>query len=231
MPQYIPEPDYQHGNARKIGVLLVNLGTPDAPDAPSLRRYLKQFLSDPRVVEIPRVIWWLILNLIILNTRPAKSAAKYATVWRTDGGGSPLRYWTEQQAHGLAERLGNDGGEPVAVAWGMRYGNPSIESAVLSLRAQGCDRILLMPMYPQYAASTTASSFDALAATFRRLRSIFSGPRSTAPTMNIATIRAGRKFPSGSPGRPSRNATGRPAQTGSPLNKRKRPRYVWMTRP
>ncbi len=172
MPQYIPEPDYQHGNARKIGVLLVNLGTPDAPDAPSLRRYLKQFLSDPRVVEIPRVIWWLILNLIILNTRPAKSAAKYATVWRTDGGGSPLRYWTEQQAHGLAERLGNDGGEPVAVAWGMRYGNPSIESAVLSLRAQGCDRILLMPMYPQYAASTTASSFDALAATFRRLRNV-----------------------------------------------------------
>ncbi len=171
MPQYIPEPPYTHGTPRRIGVLLVNLGTPDAPDAPSLRRYLKQFLSDPRVVEIPRAIWWLILNLIILNTRPAKSAAKYAKVWLKEGG-SPLRYWTEQQAIGLAERLGADGGEPVEVAWGMRYGNPSIESAILQLRNAGCDRILLMPMYPQYAASTTASSMDAVADTFRRLRNV-----------------------------------------------------------
>jgi ferrochelatase len=128
-------------------------------------------LGDPRVVEIPRPIWWLILNGIILNTRPAKSAAKYAKVWMEEGG-SPLRYWTEQQAKGLAETLSKDGGEPVEVAWGMRYGNPSIESAILELRAKGCDRLLFFPMYPQYAASTTASSMDAVADTFRRLRNV-----------------------------------------------------------
>ena len=150
---------------------MTNLGTPDAPTALALRRYLKEFLGDPRVVEIPRPIWWLILNGIILNTRPAKSAAKYAKVWMEEGG-SPLRYWTEQQAKGLAETLSKDGGEPVEVAWGMRYGNPSIESAILELRAKGCDRLLFFPMYPQYAASTTASSMDAVADTFRRLRNV-----------------------------------------------------------
>jgi len=171
MPQYIPEPAYQHGSPRRIGIIVTNLGTPDAPTALALRRYLKEFLGDPRVVEIPRPIWWLILNGIILNTRPAKSAAKYAKVWMEEGG-SPLRYWTEQQAKGLAETLSKDGGEPVEVAWGMRYGNPSIESAILELRAKGCDRLLFFPMYPQYAASTTASSMDAVADTFRRLRNV-----------------------------------------------------------
>jgi ferrochelatase len=171
MPQYIPEPAYQHGSLRRIGIIVTNLGTPDAPTAPALRRYLKQFLGDPRVVEIPRPIWWLILNGIILNTRPAKSAAKYAKVWLEDGG-SPLRYWTEQQAKLLAQTLSKDGHEPVEVAWGMRYGKPSIESAILELRAKGCDRLLFFPMYPQYAASTTASSIDAIADTFRRLRNV-----------------------------------------------------------
>jgi ferrochelatase len=123
------------------------------------------------VVEIPRPIWWLILNGIILNTRPAKSAAKYAKVWM-EPGGSPLRYWTEQQAQLLSQALAKQGGEPVEVAWGMRYGNPSIESAILELRAKGCDRLLFFPMYPQYAASTTASSMDAIADTFRRLRNV-----------------------------------------------------------
>jgi len=171
MPKYIPEPAYQHGSPRRVGILVTNLGTPDAPDAPSLRRYLKAFLWDSRVVEIPRPIWWVILNGIILNTRPAKSAAKYAKVWMQPGG-SPLRYWTEQQAHKLAAVLAQDGGEPVEVAWGMRYGNPSIQSAILELKAKGCDRILSFPMYPQYAASTTASSMDAIADTFRRLRNV-----------------------------------------------------------
>lgn len=171
MPQYIPEPDFRHGTPRRIGILLANLGTPDAPDAPSLRRYLAEFLWDPRVVEIPRVVWWLILNGIILNTRPARSAAKYAKVWMAEGG-SPLRYWTERQAAGLSEALRADQGEPVEVAWGMRYGKPSIESAILDLRARGCDRLLFLPMYPQYAASTTASSTDVVADTFRRLRNV-----------------------------------------------------------
>jgi ferrochelatase len=171
MPQYIPEPDFSHGSPRRIGVLLANLGTPDAPDAPALRRYLRQFLWDPRVVEIPRVVWWLILNGIILNTRPARSAAKYAKVWMQEGG-SPLRHWTERQAAGLAVALRGDQGEPVEVAWGMRYGSPSIESAILDLRRRGCDRLLFMPMYPQYAASTTASSMDVVADTFRRLRNV-----------------------------------------------------------
>ncbi|MDE3011766.1 MAG: ferrochelatase [Pseudomonadota bacterium] len=171
MPHYIPEPAFSHGSPRRIGILLVNLGTPDAPDAPALRRYLGQFLWDPRVVEIPRPLWWLILNGIILNTRPAKSAAKYAKIWMGQDG-SPLRHWTARQAAGLAQALGNDGGEPVEVAWGMRYGQPSIEAALLDLRARGCDRVLFMPMYPQYAASTTASSTDAVAATFRRLRNV-----------------------------------------------------------
>jgi protoporphyrin/coproporphyrin ferrochelatase len=171
MPQYIPEPAYTHGSPRHIGIIVANLGTPDAPTALALRRYLKQFLGDPRVVEIPRPIWWLILNGIILNTRPAKSAEKYAKVWM-EPGGSPLRYWTEQQAKLLGEALAQQGGEPVDVAWGMRYGNPSIESAILELRDKGCDRLLFFPMYPQYAASTTASSMDAVADTFRRLRNV-----------------------------------------------------------
>ena len=171
MPQYIPEPAFRHGNPLRIGVLIANLGTPDAPDAPALRRYLKEFLGDPRVVEIPRLVWWLILNLIILNTRPARSARKYAKIWMAEGG-SQLRHWTERQAQGLALALQDSGAEPVEVAWGMRYGSPSIESAVLDLRARGCDRLLFMPMYPQYAASTTASSMDVVADTFRRLRTV-----------------------------------------------------------
>lgn len=171
MPRYLPEPPFQHGQPRRVGILVSNLGTPDAPDAPALRRYLAQFLGDPRVVEIPRAVWWLILHGIILRTRPAKSAEKYRSVWMAEHG-SPLRHWTARQAEGLAARLAADGGEPVEVAYGMRYGNPSLESAVLDLRARGCDRILLLPMYPQYAASTTASTFDAIADTFARLRNV-----------------------------------------------------------
>ena len=166
--RYLPEPKYEHGDVLRTGILLVNLGTPDAPTARALRAYLKQFLSDPRVVEIPRALWWLILNGIILRTRPAESAGKYAKIWTRDG--SPLRVHTEKQATLLRGYLGERLRTPHAVQWAMRYGSPSIESAILELRKQHCDRILVLPRYPQYSASTTASVFDAVAATLRRLR-------------------------------------------------------------
>ncbi|WP_371324873.1 ferrochelatase [Dechloromonas sp. ZY10] len=157
MPRYLPEPPYQHGTAGHTAVVLVNLGTPDAPDAPSLRRYLKQFLSDPRVVEIPRLVWWPILNGIILNTRPKKSAAKYASIWMNEG--SPLRVHTERQAQLLAKSFAQRS-VPVRVEWAMRYGTPSIPDTLSRLKAQGAERILLLPLYPQYAASTGATVVD-----------------------------------------------------------------------
>ena len=165
---YLTEPDFQHGTASKTGILLINLGTPDAPTASALRRYLKEFLSDPRVVEIPRAIWWLILNGIILNTRPKKSAAKYASIWMKEG--SPLKVHTERQAKLLKGWLGERIKSPFQVEVGMRYGNPSIASGIDKLKAAGCDRILLLPMYPQYAASTTATANDAAFAHLANMR-------------------------------------------------------------
>lgn len=166
--RYFPEPKFQHGDMLKTGILLVNLGTPTAPTPKALRVYLKQFLSDSRVVELPRLLWWLILNGIILNTRPKKSAEKYAAIWTKEG--SPLRVHTEKQAVLLRGYLGERIKTPHALAWAMRYGAPSIESALLELRKQNCDRILILPLYPQYSASTTASVFDAVADTVRRMR-------------------------------------------------------------
>jgi ferrochelatase len=154
---YRPEPPFRHGQPACTAVLLVNLGTPDAPTAPALRRYLAEFLSDPRVVEIPRLAWWPILHGIILNTRPAKSAAKYATVWTPEG--SPLAVWTERQATGLQTAL-DARGHRITVRAAMRYGQPSIPSALDALRAEGATRVLVLPMYPQYAAATTASVGD-----------------------------------------------------------------------
>ena len=165
-----PEPAYQHGSLPKAGILLVNLGTPDAPTAKALRPYLKQFLSDPRVVEIPRAIWWLILNGIILNTRPKKSAAKYALVWTPEG--SPLRVHTERQAQLLRGYLGEQTKAPLAVEWAMRYGNPSVAEKLWRLREQGCDRVLVVPLFPQYAASVTASAYDAVAAALSTMRNV-----------------------------------------------------------
>lgn len=154
------EPPYRHGQTPRVGVLLINLGTPDAPTSPALRRYLGQFLWDPRVVEIPRFLWWLILHGIILRLRPAKSAAKYALIWRQEG--SPLLYWSQRIAVRLLGHLG-ERGLPVAVQLGMRYGKPSVAAALDALKAQGCTRILVLPLYPQYAAATTASAVDAVA--------------------------------------------------------------------
>lgn len=158
MARYWPEPSFTHGLSNRTGVLLVNLGTPDAPTAKALRPYLKEFLSDPRVVEIPRAIWWLILNGIILNTRPAKSAAKYASVWMDEG--SPLRVHTERQSKLLRGFLNVGTGTDIDVAWAMRYGKPSIQDGLRSLREKRCDRILIVPLYPQYSSSTTASVMD-----------------------------------------------------------------------
>lgn len=168
MPRYRPEPAHTHGSPRRTGVLLVNLGTPSAPTAPALRRYLKHFLSDPRVVEIPKPIWWLILNGIILNIRPKKSAAKYASIWMPEG--SPLRVYTERQAKLVKGQLGADGHGDLLVDYAMRYGEPSITDALDRMKAAGANRILVVPLYPQYAASTTASAFDSVADWARRTR-------------------------------------------------------------
>jgi len=151
------EPAYRHGTPARIAVLLVNLGTPDEPSAPALRRYLAEFLSDPRVVEIPRLVWWPILHGIILRTRPARSAAKYASVWMPEG--SPLAVWTRRQADAVATTLA-ERGHQVMVRHAMRYGNPSLPTTLDQLRAEGVTRVLVLPMYPQYAAATTASISD-----------------------------------------------------------------------
>jgi ferrochelatase len=148
----------------RIGVLLANLGTPDAPTRGAVRRYLAEFLSDPRVVEIPRAVWLPILHGIILNTRPAKSAHAYAQVWTDDG--SPLAAITAAQARALQHRIG-DG---VAVRWAMRYGKPAIASELDALKQAGCDRILFAPLYPQYSGATTASAMDALGAALQTMR-------------------------------------------------------------
>ncbi len=155
---YSKEPDYTHGQQARTGILLVNLGTPEAPTAKALRPYLKQFLSDPRVVEIPRAVWWLILNGVILNTRPKKSAEKYAAIWTP--GGSPLKVHTEKQAKLLKGWLSEKVASPFMVEYAMRYGNPSIPDTLAKMKAAGCDRILMLPAYPQYAASSTATAFD-----------------------------------------------------------------------
>ncbi len=168
MPRYLSEPPYTHGTAAKCGVLLINLGTPDAPTAPAVRRYLREFLSDPRVVEIPRAIWWLILNLFILPFRPKQSARRYAQVWTPDG--SPLRMHTEKQARMLRGYLGERIKAPLVVDYAMRYGTPSISSVVDKMKQQGCNRILAVPLYPQYAASTTATALDAIGAAFACMR-------------------------------------------------------------
>ncbi len=158
-PAFNNEPPFRHGQASRTAVLLCNLGTPDAPTAPAVRRYLAEFLGDHRVVEIPRLIWMAVLHGIILRVRPAKSAAKYATIWTDEG--SPLKVWTKKQAQALQEVF-NAHGEHVTVRYAMRYGNPSIASQLDALKAEGFTRILILPAYPQYSGTTTASVFDAV---------------------------------------------------------------------
>ena len=167
---FLAEPAYAHGTPARTAILLINLGTPDAPTRGAVRRYLKEFLSDPRVVEIPRLPWWLILNGFILNVRPGKSAAKYAQIW--DKEGSPLRVHTERQAKLLRGYLGAQGRSALLVDYAMRYGNPSIAAVLARLKQQRCERILVFPLYPQYAASTTATALDAVSDVLRRTRDI-----------------------------------------------------------
>lgn len=154
-------------NQGRIGVMLVNLGTPNSTSTSDVRRYLREFLGDPRVIEVPRAIWFFVLNLIILTFRPAKTAKAYAKVWNHETGEGPLREYTRKMTEALAGRFG----EPnVTVDWAMRYGNPSIASVLERLRDQGCDRILMLPLYPQYSATTTATVVDKAADALRAMR-------------------------------------------------------------
>lgn len=149
---------------QRIGVLLINLGTPDAPDAKSVRRYLKEFLSDPRVVEIPQLIWQPILRGAVLTTRPKKSAHAYQQVWTEKG--SPLLAITKMQAETLQQRMG----DAAVVDYAMRYGNPAITEKLQSMKEAGCERILLAPLYPQYCAATTATALDEAFAVMAKMR-------------------------------------------------------------
>lgn len=154
--------------SRKIGILLLNLGTPDGTDYWSVRRYLKEFLSDPRVIETPKWLWWPLLNGVILSFRPQKSGHSYAQIWDREANDSPLRVITRRQTDDLARRFAGDGA--VAVDFAMRYGNPSTASRIAALKEQGCDRILLVPLYPQYSATTTATANDKAFAALAGLR-------------------------------------------------------------
>ena len=165
--RFRPEPAFDHGGGARDGILLVNLGTPAAPTAGAVRRYLAEFLSDPRVVEIPRALWLPILYGAILSVRPARSARKYAEIWSPEG--SPLAVHTARQAALLGAALGAQAPE---VVHAMRYGEPSVGAGLDRLRAAGCDRILVVPLYPQYAASTTASTYDAVGAWLARTRNV-----------------------------------------------------------
>lgn len=156
--------DHPPAKSGRIGVLLINLGTPDGPDPESVKRYLRQFLSDTRVVEIPPFVWQLILRGIILNTRPRKSSEAYTKIWTERG--SPLADITARQAEAMVGRFG----DKVVLDYAMRYGNPSIESRLTALMADGCDRILIAPMYPQYCAATTATVFDEVARVLKAMR-------------------------------------------------------------
>lgn len=158
-----PEPTYSHGQASHTAVVLCNLGTPDAPTTSAVRRYLREFLSDRRVVEVPRLIWWLILNCFILVFRPKKSAAKYASIWTPQG--SPLLVETQKLSTALQQQWNERASPPssgLTVAFAMRYGQPSIASVLDRLKVSGVDKMLILPAYPQYSATTTASVADAV---------------------------------------------------------------------
>ncbi|MAC35553.1 MAG: ferrochelatase [Haliea sp.] len=161
-------PDFRHETSERIGVLITNLGTPDAPERGPLRRYLKQFLWDPRVVEVSRPLWALILHGIILNTRPARSAEAYRSVWTEEG--SPLLLHTRDQAEALQASLTARYGHGIDLRFAMRYGSPSIPDTLQAMLDGGIRKLLVLPLYPQYSGATTGSTFDALAADFTRRR-------------------------------------------------------------
>lgn len=152
----------------RVGVMLVNLGTPDTADAKGIRVYLREFLSDPRVIENQGLIWKVILEGIVLRIRPGRKAVDYQKIWNTEKNESPLKTITRAQAEKLASSIADH--KHVVVEWGMRYGNPSLKSAIDKLTAQGCDRILVVPLYPQYSASTSATVVDKVAAALAGMR-------------------------------------------------------------
>lgn len=159
---------FRHDMVPRLGVLVANLGTPDAPDTPSLRRYLREFLSDPRVVETPKLIWQPILRGIILNTRPKRSARAYREVWTEEG--SPLMLYSAGIARGISERLEREVGQPVLVRLGMRYGQPAVGRVINEMMEAGVRKLVVLPLYPQYSASTTGSVFDAVSRFFMHQR-------------------------------------------------------------
>ena len=170
MTKYIGDPGYKHDSRPCLGILLTNLGTPDAPTTSAVRKYLAEFLSDPRVIEVPRLLWWVILHFFILTFRPRRSAHAYSKIWTSDG--SPLLSLASQQIQAIQNELAVRVPGPVKIELAMRYGNPSIKSGLEKLRDAGAERILILPLYPQYSATTTASTFDAVAdvlKTWRRL--------------------------------------------------------------
>jgi len=148
-------------------VLLVNLGSPSSTETSAVRRYLREFLSDRRVIELPRLIWWLVLNLVVLTTRPAKSAHAYRQIWNRERNEAPLVSITRAQSEKLAAILG---GGKIVVDWAMRYGSPAIGDRLRALKDAGCERILVVPLYPQYAAATTATANDAAFAALQAMR-------------------------------------------------------------
>lgn len=166
--KYIGTTAFDHESPAKIGVLITNLGTPEAPQRGAVRTYLKEFLSDPRVVELPRALWWLILNGIILNVRPGRSAAAYRGVWTEAG--SPLMLHTRDQAQGLERAMNERFPDRVVVRFAMRYGRPAIGEVLQEMADAGVRQLLVLPLYPQYSATTTASTFDAIAADFTQRR-------------------------------------------------------------
>jgi len=166
--KYIGITDYPHGTDESIGILVANLGTPNAPNTPALRRYLRQFFDDPRVFEFPRLTWWLLTRAIILNRRPRRSAALYASIWTEQG--SPLLLYSQAIADGIQARLQAQIAQPIKVALGMRYGDPSIPYALRQLQAANVRRLLVLPLFPQYSATTVASTFDAVTTELQRWR-------------------------------------------------------------
>ncbi|WP_444997028.1 ferrochelatase [Aliikangiella sp. IMCC44359] len=166
--KYTGNSNFSHKQQSKIGVLLTNLGTPSAATKKALRVYLKEFLSDPRVVEVPRLIWWFVLNLVILNIRPKRSASTYQKIWTERG--SPLQFHSKDQADKIRTQLQQHYGQNIVVEYAMRYGQPAISDVINKMMSQGVNKLLVLPLYPQYSGATGGSTFDAIADNFIKRR-------------------------------------------------------------
>lgn len=166
--RYCGTQDFDHSRTERLGVLLINLGTPTAPSTKSVRKFLSEFLNDPRVVELPAVAWWIILHAVVLRLRPSASAKAYRQIWREEG--SPLLYHSVELLHQLEAQLDLRIPGPCSVALAMRYGEPSVKQALTALQDKGCRRLIVLPLYPQYSGATTGSAIDAAAQALRGFR-------------------------------------------------------------